>query len=37
MFYNVDSPYPKEEKMYLPDDVIESIILKQHIKKELKK
>jgi len=35
MFYNVDSPFPQEETMYLPNDIIDSIILVQHVKKEL--
>jgi hypothetical protein len=36
-FFNVDNPFPDEKEIYLPNDIIDSIILKQHIKKELKK
>jgi len=35
--YNVDSAWPKEDIMFLPNDIIENIILKEHVKKQLKK
>ena len=35
--YHTDSPWPLERFMFLPYDVVENIILKEHVKKELKK